>query len=179
MIHWVIVLSTYQGLRILKVGYLYSSGRLKLPWIKKSFGLLKKVSSLESQMSILMAKIVQLEECDVFLTEIIELACEQLEYKLLRAPECLLLLLLVSYVLTSCFLCTSLDPAAKTRRVSERVAALEKVSSDTNTFWVDAHHCGAIVLLQDRVHHVGEFVDACQKSLTTMFSVMLPRNPPP
>jgi hypothetical protein len=53
----------------------------------KSFGLLKKVSSLESQMSNLMAKIVQLEECDAFLTEIIESACEQLQCKLLGAPS--------------------------------------------------------------------------------------------
>jgi hypothetical protein len=53
------------------------------------------------------------------------------------------------------------------------------VSSDTHTFWVDVCRRSAIVLLQDRAHHVGESVDGCQKSLTTMFSVMLPRNPPP
>jgi hypothetical protein len=70
-----------------------------------------------------------------------------------------------------------LDPVAKDRRVNERTTALERVSSDTNTFWVDAHRRSAIVLLQDRVRHVGEAVDGCQKSLTTMFSVMLPRNP--
>jgi hypothetical protein len=67
-----------------------------------------------------------------------------------------------------------LDPVAEDRRVSERTAALERVSLDTNTFWVDA-----IVLLQDRVRHVGESVDGCRKSLTTMFLVLLPRNPPP
>jgi hypothetical protein len=50
---------------------------------------------------------------------------------------------------------------------------------DTNTFWVDARHHSAIVLLQDRVQHVRESVDGSQKSLTTMYSVMLPRNPPP
>jgi hypothetical protein len=61
----------------------------------KSFGLLKKVSSLESRMYVLMAKIVQVKECAAFITEIIESACEQLQCKLLRAPECLLLLLLV------------------------------------------------------------------------------------
>jgi hypothetical protein len=44
----------------------------------KSFGLMKKVSSLESQVSDLMAKIVHLEECDTFLVGIIESACEQL-----------------------------------------------------------------------------------------------------
>jgi hypothetical protein len=33
------------------------------------------------------------------------------------------------------------------------------------------------VLLQDRAQHIGEAVDGCQRSLTTMFSVMLPRNP--
>jgi hypothetical protein len=72
-----------------------------------------------------------------------------------------------------------LDPVAEDRRVSERTAALERVSLDTNSFWVDARHRGAIVLLQDRVRHVGESVDGCRKSLTTMFSVLLPRNPPP
>jgi hypothetical protein len=56
--------------------------------------------------------------------------------------------------------------------------ALERVSSDTNAFWVYAHRCGAIVLLQDRVRHIRESIDGCRKSLTTMFSVMLPRNPP-
>jgi hypothetical protein len=47
----------------------------------KSFGLMKRVSLLESQVSNLMAKIVHLEECDSFLIEIIKLACEQLQYK--------------------------------------------------------------------------------------------------
>jgi hypothetical protein len=72
-----------------------------------------------------------------------------------------------------------LDPVAENHQVSERVTALERVSSDTNTFWVDAHRHGAIVLMQDRVRHVGEYVDGCRKSLTTIFSVMLPRNSPP
>jgi hypothetical protein len=53
----------------------------------KSFGLLNKVSSLESQMSVLMVKIVQLEECDAFITEIIESARDQLQRKLLGAPS--------------------------------------------------------------------------------------------
>jgi hypothetical protein len=44
----------------------------------KSFSLLKQVSSLENQVSDLMAKIVHLEECDSFLIEVIESACEQL-----------------------------------------------------------------------------------------------------
>jgi hypothetical protein len=57
-----------------------------------------------------------------------------------------------------------LDPAGEDRQVSERVAALERVSSDTNTFWVDARRRSAIVLLQDRVQRVGEYVDGCRKS---------------
>jgi hypothetical protein len=71
-----------------------------------------------------------------------------------------------------------LDPVAEDRRVTEQTAALERVSLDTNTSWVDARRHSAIVLLQDHVCHVGESVDGCRKSLTTMFSVMLPRNPP-
>jgi hypothetical protein len=57
----------------------------------KSFGLMKHVSSLESQVSDLMAKIVHLEECDSFLIEIIESACEQLQCEFLEAPLCFLL----------------------------------------------------------------------------------------
>jgi hypothetical protein len=85
----------------------------------------------------------------------------------------------LTYLLTSCFLGIRLDPVAEIRWVFERVAALERVSSDTNTFWIHAPRRGAIVLLQDHVRHVEESVDGCQKSLTTMFLVMLPTNPPP
>jgi hypothetical protein len=90
-----------------------------------------------------------------------------------------LLRLLVSYILTSCSPGIFFDPAAENRRVSERVTALERLSLDANTFWVDARRCSAIVLLQDRIQHVRECVDGCRKSLTTMYSVMLPRNPSP
>jgi hypothetical protein len=72
-----------------------------------------------------------------------------------------------------------LDPVDENRRVSEHIAALERVSADTNTFWIEARRRSAIVLLQDRVRHVGEAVDGCRRSLDTMFSVMLPRNHPP
>jgi hypothetical protein len=53
---------------------------------RKSFGLMKQVSSLEGQVSDLMAKIVHLEECDAFLVGIIELGCEQLQYEFVAAP---------------------------------------------------------------------------------------------
>jgi hypothetical protein len=33
--------------------------------------------------------------------------------------------------------------------------------------------------LQDHAQHIGEAVDGCRKALTTMHSVMLPRNPLP
>jgi hypothetical protein len=35
------------------------------------------------------------------------------------------------------------------------------------------------VLLQDRAQHIREVIDGCRRSLTTMYSVMLPRNPLP
>jgi hypothetical protein len=74
---------------------------------------------------------------------------------------------------------TFLHPADEDRRVSERTAALEKVSKDTNSLWADPQRRSAIVLLQDRSEQIGEAVDGCQRLLTTMYSVMLPRNPPP
>jgi hypothetical protein len=48
---------------------------------KRSSNLLKKVSSLEDQMSILMAKNFQLKNCNIYMTKIIETACEQLQCK--------------------------------------------------------------------------------------------------
>jgi hypothetical protein len=45
--------------------------------------------------------------------------------------------------------------------------------------WSDPRRRRAIVLLQDHAQHIGEAVDGCQRSLTTMYSVMLPRNPLP
>jgi hypothetical protein len=74
---------------------------------------------------------------------------------------------------------TCLHPTDKDHQVSERIAALERVSKDTNTLWADPRHHSAVVLLQDRAQHIGEAVDGCQRLLTTMYSVMLPRNPPP
>jgi hypothetical protein len=55
---------------------------------KKLAALSQKVSSLEGQLSALMAKIVHLKECDLYLIEIIEAASEQLSCKLLGALEC-------------------------------------------------------------------------------------------
>jgi hypothetical protein len=54
----------------------------------RSFGLVKHVSSLESQVYDLMAKIAHLEKCDSFLVGIIESACEKLQCKFLEAPWC-------------------------------------------------------------------------------------------
>jgi hypothetical protein len=72
-----------------------------------------------------------------------------------------LLFTLGSIYLDSCFPGICLDPIAEDRRVNEQTAALGRFSSDTNTFWVDARRRSAIVLLQDRVRHVGEAVDGC------------------
>jgi hypothetical protein len=60
----------------------------------RSFGLMKRVSSLESQVSDLMAKILNLEECDSFLVGIIESACKQLQCEFLEAPLYFLLVFL-------------------------------------------------------------------------------------
>jgi hypothetical protein len=72
---------------------------------------------------------------------------------------------------------TCLHPADEERRVAKRIAALEKVSKDTTSLWAYPRRRSAVVLLQDRAQHIGEVFDGCQRSLTTMYSVMLPRNP--
>jgi hypothetical protein len=143
---------------------------------KKAAALSLKVSLLEDQVSTLTVKIVHLEECDLYMTEVIEAASEQLQCKLLGVPEyfCRNFCLNWPY---SCSPSICLDPIPEDRRVNKRATALDRVSSDTNTCWADSCRCSAVVLLQDRTQHIGEVVDGCQKSLTTMFSVMLPRNP--
>jgi hypothetical protein len=74
---------------------------------------------------------------------------------------------------------TFLHPADEDRRVADQIAALERVSKDTTSLWADPRHRSAVVLLQDHAQHIGEAVDGCQILLTTMYSVMLPRNTPP
>jgi hypothetical protein len=74
---------------------------------------------------------------------------------------------------------TCLDFVSEVRRVSERIAALERSSGGIETFWFDPRRRGAIVLLQDRAQHIGEAVDGSRKSLNTMHFIMLPRNPLP
>jgi hypothetical protein len=74
---------------------------------------------------------------------------------------------------------TCLNPTDEDHRISEQIASLERASRDTNTLWVDPRRRSAIVLLQDCAQHIGEAVDGCQRSLTTMYTVMLPRNPLP
>jgi hypothetical protein len=79
----------------------------------------------------------------------------------LKPPSTFCCVFVVSYALISYSSGICLNPVDEARRVSERVAALERVSSDTNTFWIDPRCHSAIVLLQDRVQHVVEFVDGC------------------
>jgi hypothetical protein len=74
---------------------------------------------------------------------------------------------------------TCLHPADENRRVVERITALEKVSKGTTSLWADPWCRSAVVLLHDHAQHIGEAVDGCQRSLTTMYSVMLPHNPLP
>jgi hypothetical protein len=74
---------------------------------------------------------------------------------------------------------TCLDFTAKDRWVTERNAALEKMSVGVENLWSDPRRRSAIVLLQDRAQHIGKVVDGCRRALVTMHSVMLPRNPLP
>jgi hypothetical protein len=143
----------------------------------KSCSFMKQISTLEDKVSGLMAKIVHLEECDTFLIGIIESVCEMLRCKV---PYSLPLFPFIPLLLADAFFVisgTCLDFVGETRRVSERIAALEKASEGIDSLWSDPRCRRAIVLLQDRAQHIGEAVDGCQRSLTTMYSVMLPRNP--
>jgi hypothetical protein len=80
------------------------------------------------------------------------------------------------------FACTTgtfLDLVGESRRVTERITALQSVAQGTKSLWSNPRRCRSIMLLQDHAQYIGEFVDGCHKALTTMYSVMLPCNPMP
>jgi hypothetical protein len=144
----------------------------------KACGLMKRISILDDEVSGLMAKVVHHEECESFVIDIIESACEMLQCKI---PCDFSFSLLFHYYFVTSFviLGTCLDFAAEARRVAERNAALEKMSEGIDSLWSDPRRRRAIVLLQDHAQHIRESVDGCRRALITMHSVMLPRNPLP
>jgi hypothetical protein len=146
----------------------------------KSYGLMKQVSILEDKVSGLVAQVMHLEECDSFLVDFIESTCEQLNCKFPADHLKILAAIFAFHVLMNlCLPGTCLHPADENHRVAKQIAALEKVSKGASSLWANPRHRSAVVLLQDRAQHTGEAVDGCQRALTTMYSVMLPRNPLP
>jgi hypothetical protein len=131
--------------------------------------------------SSLAARVVHHEECESFILGIIESACEILWCKTLFRLLPFLLNCLSQHFLRYVFAIagTCLDFAAEDHRVTERSAALERMSVNVETLWSDPRRRNAKVLLQDRAQHVGESVDGCRWALTMMHSVMLSRNPLP
>jgi hypothetical protein len=144
----------------------------------KACGLTKQMSVLDDKVSSLTAKILHHEECNSFVLGIIESACKMLRCKCSFNLSFSLLVHCRLYDIPSRHR-HLLDFAAEDRRVTERNAALEKMSAGVETLWSDPRCRKAIVLLQDRAQYIGESVDGCRKALTTMHSVMLPRNPLP
>jgi hypothetical protein len=134
---------------------------------------MKKISSLEEKVSSLAAKVVHNEECESFILGIVESSCKMLRCKCSfnsSFPCSVTAVVVTPFAVVG----TCLDFAAEERRVAERNAALEKMSTDFETLWSDPQRRSAIVLLQDRAQHIGESVDGCRRALTTMHSVMLP-----
>jgi hypothetical protein len=129
----------------------------------KFYGLMKQVSVLEDKVSGLVAQVMHLEECDSFLVDSIELACEQLKCKFPVGHLEILAVVFAFHVLMNLRLPgTCLHPADENRRVVEQIAALEKVSEGASSLWADPRHHSAVVLLQDHAQHIGEAVDGCQ-----------------
>jgi hypothetical protein len=110
---------------------------------------MKQISSLDEKVSSLTAKVVHNEECELFILGIIESACEMLRCKFSFDPFFSCLSLAV-FVTPFAIIGTCLDFAAEDLWVTERNAALEKMSAGFETLWSDPRHRSAIVLLQDR-----------------------------
>jgi hypothetical protein len=99
---------------------------------------MKQVSILEDKVSGLVARVMHLEECDSFLVDFIESACEQLKCKFPAYYLEIFSVIFAFHSLTNLRLPgTYLHPADENRRVAERIAALEKVSKDASSLWAD------------------------------------------
>jgi hypothetical protein len=104
---------------------------------ERSSALSRKVLLLEDQISDLSSKITQLEEGDLYMTEILEAASKQLNCKSLGAPRVFLSMYICAGITIFC-LGTCLDAAVEDHRVSEQIVLLERVLANTDTFWSDA-----------------------------------------
>jgi hypothetical protein len=62
----------------------------------KFYGLMKQISILEDKVSGLVAQVTHMKECDIFLVDFIESACEQLKC---RFPADLLEIIAATFVL--------------------------------------------------------------------------------
>jgi hypothetical protein len=123
-------------------------------------GYMSKISSLEEKVSSLMVKVVHNEEYESFILGIVESACEMLRYKF-SFDSSFPCLCTAIFVKSFAVVGTCLDFAAEERRVAERNTALAKMSTGCETLWSDPRRWSAIVLLQDRVQHIGKSVDSC------------------
>jgi hypothetical protein len=104
----------------------------------KYYGLMKQVSILEDKVSGLVAQVMHMEECDSFLVDFIELACEQLKCKFPVDHLEIFAAIFAFHPLMNLHLPgTCLHPADENCRVAERITALEKVSKDASSLWAD------------------------------------------
>jgi hypothetical protein len=65
----------------------------------------------------------------------------------LEAPWAFCCAPLILYAKICFFAGSCLNPVDENHRVSGRIAALERASTDTNTFWIDPHRRSAIFLM--------------------------------
>jgi hypothetical protein len=115
----------------------------------KASGYMKQISSLDENVSSLTAKIIHNEECESFILGIVESACEMLRCKF-SFDSSFLCFFTAIFVTSFAIIGTCLDFAAEDRRVTERNAALKRMSAGCETLWSDPRRRSAIVLLQDR-----------------------------
>jgi hypothetical protein len=109
--------------------------RMAFDKASKTSALMKQVSILSDEVSSLTAKILHHEECNSFILGIVESACEMLRCEL--PLDLCSSLSTVTFVIPFAPIGTCLDFAAEDRRVTERSAALEKMSAGVENLWSD------------------------------------------
>jgi hypothetical protein len=122
--------------------------KIALDKASKSCDFMKHISTLEDKVSGLVARVMNLEECNSFLVDFIESACEQLKCKFpVDYLEIFAAMFAFLLLMNLCLPGTYLHPTDENYRVAERITALEKVSKDASSLWADPRRRSAVVLL--------------------------------
>lgn len=140
-----------------------------------------ELKTLRGEAAVAKTKLKFALERESFLLGEIQRASEQLlcKYFVSHCGVCHQILIVDS--LTFLLAVIRLDPAEEEKRIKERLKVLEEVATESgvSTLWSDREKGHAVILLQDQIGQVEDFVERCRAALAMIYETMFPLNPAP